>query len=424
MTLPIKSYYSLYLFLFTAPLGVCTIVFGQLDEIILVICTVMSLFFIKWRHLKVSQPLSWIIWLFYLPSFVSLCWSFVLLPFINEPEYYDYVNSTLVFRVLHIVFYLIILIYANELIQNNYSSFLIKCLKVIVCGIVVFLIIFAIWQLLSNLLGIWIPKIKTRGDFYSDSSLGLSRITSLANEPSYFVPFVIDGIIILSYLRKLSLAICLSLILLFSLSFGGIGEAIILCLYYYFFSSTTKKIKILCGLGCMIVFLLLVFPSLFDLIIQIISVRKELHSGFNLNQTSRTIMLVYPVKKWMDFDVISLLIGYGPGSFKFLFYSNPSEALFVTSNNILTDLIYEEGILGVILYIFLLRQFWKEFKLLRGRESIIGRILVIHIFLSSLYRADYVSARYDMLFIILLIFYQLFNRQKKHLNEISKDLLI
>ena len=169
--------------------------------------------------------------------------------------------------------------------------------------------------------------------------------------------------------------------------------------------------------------LIVAFPDLVDIIVQIVLSRKELQAGFDPSQTSRTAMIVYPIEKWSEFDFVSLAIGYGPGSSKYLLEANPSEALFVTSNNIFADLLYEEGLIGVAGLVILFVLFWRNTYSYEKRIKIFVRLFVIHIILSSLYRADYSSARYTALFIILLALHRLFSSKNRSCNPLNLSTL-
>lgn len=410
MAYSLKSDTSLILFLFTASISVCTILFGKLDWIILFGCVFMALPFIKWKNLNPSIQVRWISFLFYLPFLLSLIWSFALIPIINIPEYNNYIKTTFIFRNLHVFLLFILLIYGDQILSRSSNEKLEKYLMVFCWGIIIFLGIFGIWQICGSLFHIWVPTIETRGDLYSARALGISRVTSIADEPSYLVPFLIDAILILFYLKRIILVSLLSIILLFSLSFGGFSESIILISVYFLFSSKSNRLKILCGIIAVFLILILVFPNVFELVVQIVQTRKELQEGFDPSQTSRTAMIIYPISKWEEFDFISLFLGYGPGSSKFLLESNPNEAMFTTSNNIYADLLYEEGILGVVCFIILIIKFWISFKNLPKKQKIGTHLFLIHVVLSSMYRADYSSSRYITIFFIIIIFSRLFHK--------------
>ncbi len=420
MTLSFKPYYGLDFFLFTASLSVCTILFGKMDWIILFMAVFMALPYMGWRHLRLSRPAKWIVSFFYIPFLISFCWSFILLVILNDPVYNEYLRTTFIFRSIHVFLFFILLIYSDQTIvySSNYQSK--KFLSVFAWGVIIILGIFGLWQILGNLVGIWVPNLETRGYLYSARALGISRVTSIADEPSYLAPFLIDAILILIFLGKKKLAIVLVLVLVFSLSFGGFSEILILLLAYLSFSSKKKLVKAISIIVGIYVFLLVFFPNIIELAIFIIQSRAELQEGFDPSQTSRTAMIIYPISKWSEFDIVSIFLGYGPGSSKYLLDANPNEALFTTSNNIFADLIYEEGIIGVLCFIILLTKMWVFFGTFKKSYSILSRLFLIHIILSSLYRADYSGTRYTALFIIILIFCQLFQPSSRLLFNTIK----
>lgn len=404
MAISIKPYYGLDFFLVTAPISVSTIIFGKLDIIILLCSVLLAIGFINWQSYRFSVQLKWIVMLFYGPFLLSFCWSFLLIPFINDQFYYSFVSSDLFSRVFHVLLYLIILLYADGIIRQSTPFLIQKFLYTYACGVLIIFGLFGIWQIMGNILGIWVPDVQTRSTMYFARGLGFGRVTSLADEPSYLAPFLIDAILIFIFLRHNIEAILLSIVLLFSFSFGGLMESIVLISYYFFIASKNSKIKIISVALTVIGIILIIFPQIIEIITTLISSRAELQSGFDPSQTSRTQGLVFPIFKWTEFDFISIFIGHGPASSKYLLNSNPNDALFSTSNNIYVDLLYEEGLIGVFCFIILLCLFWKYSKSFFSRSQVLFRIFLIHIVLSSLYRADYAGARYTVIFIIILAF--------------------
>lgn len=419
----IKPSTGICLFLVTASLSVCTILFGKFDWIILFFCVFLSLPFVRWQHYRPSRLFRYITLLFYIPFLISLCWSFVLISIVNDVAYNNYITSPLIFRTLHVALFYLVLFYSDTLISHKPRNISIHLLSVFVWGVIIFLGLFGLWQILGSLTGVWVPQIETRNALYSARALGINRVTSLADEPSYLVPFLIDAILILLLFKKKKLALLLGFLLVMSLSFGGFMESAVLLSAYVLMSSKATKVKVVALIMTSICIFIIAFPDLVDIIVQIVLSRKELQAGFDPSQTSRTAMIVYPIEKWSEFDFVSLAIGYGPGSSKYLLEANPSEALFVTSNNVFADLLYEEGLIGVAGLVILFVLFWRNTYSYEKRIKIFVRLFVIHIILSSLYRADYSSARYTALFIILLALHRLFSSKNRSCNPLNLSTL-
>lgn len=112
--------------------------------------------------------------------------------------------------------------------------------------------VFGIWQIFHNVLGIWVPTVETRNELYFASFMGLQRVTSLADEPSYLVPFLIDAMLICFYLKRKILSCLFLVVCLFSLSFGGYLELIILCITYVFLTKSFSKLKFLLWGGAIV----------------------------------------------------------------------------------------------------------------------------------------------------------------------------
>ena len=237
--------------------------------------------------------------------------------------------------------------------------------------------------------------------------LGIKRVTSLADEPSYLVPFLIDALLISLFLGWRKIAFVIIAIVLFTLSFGGFMELSILALSYLFLASSKDKMKILSIGIILLLILILFFPQVVDLLIGIVSARAELQSDFDPNDTARTAMIIHPLEKLFEDNMLAILFGNGPSSFKYL-YESDADSLFVTSNNIYADLLYEGGVISFLSLALLFYFIWNLFshkKFALDRRLVVSKLFVIHILLSSFYRADYASERFVVLFIVIEIFY-------------------
>lgn len=149
------------------------------------------------------------------------------------------------------------------------------------------------------------------------------------------------------------------------------------------------------------------FPEIINLVVEIVGSRQELQPGFEMQDSARTSMIVYPITALFRGDILTILFGNGPSSFKYLNASDEN-AIFVTSNNIYADSLYEGGIMSFLCLILLAVYFWKIISSLKVNDSLdklLIKIFLVHIALSSFYRADYASERFIVLLLVVKVFY-------------------
>jgi O-antigen ligase len=117
--------------------------------------------------------------------------------------------------------------------------------------------------------------------------------------------------------------------------------------------------------------------------------------------------------------LFQVLFGMGPGSFKYLnitqYFPDDLHKVYVTSNNLYIDVLYEHGFIGFILSLILMGYFlWYFFKRRNeGKYAQAGFLITLHLSITSLYRADFTSPRFWMLFIILFILIHLLSIKKQ-----------
>lgn len=402
----------IYFFLFTASISVCTITLPSAEYLTIFLSFIMLIPFYR-REMIINKYFKYVFLLFVLPIIISTLFTCVRLGFKNDSYYYDYFTDFLPGRLIHLILFAIILNYIHTYINKNNieKKKLEEILKSYLYGIFIILGIFGIWQILNSLFGIWCPEVQTRGNLYFASDMGINRVTSLADEPSYLVPFIIDGIFIALFLRKRIIPILLLIVLLFSLSFGAYVEIFFLSISYLFLMSRKNRIKIISILFICLIIFIIAFPDIINVVFTIISSREELQSGFEMDDTSRTAMIIYPIKTLLKENFFVFLFGNGPASFKYLETSD-NNCIFATSNNILVDLLYEGGLLSFTLIIALFIFIWGLFS--KSNTShynlTLIKLFLIHVVLSSMYRADYASERFMSILVIIETFYLILNR--------------
>lgn len=414
-----------YLFFFTVPFSVCTNVFTGLGT--LFVFLVFALILVNVRNIQIvycDKYIRYILQLFFLPMFIAIMSSSISLVTLNDSCYYEYYNFLLPTRVMNILLFVVIVLYIYNQI-NKIDIF--ECdnlIKFYSYGIFILLGLFGLWQICHIVFGVWVPPVETRSRLYFASTLGpqLNRVTSFADEPSYLAPFLIDGMILFSYLKKYIISILLLLICLFSFSFGGYMNLLFLAALLFIMMSRKNKIKYLCVGGFIFMMFMILFPDVFGNVLGIIGSRKELSSDFDPTDTSRTTMIVYPWIYLFQGNWISLLFGNGPSSFKYLHLSmkQPNgEEFHTTSNNLYTDIVYEGGLLSFFCILILFYCIWRLLSNIVNRynyrEIFTAKILLFHLVITSLYRGDYVSARFISIILIIGVLYVI-SKQK---NDIS-----
>ncbi len=253
------------------------------------------------------------------------------------------------------------------------------------------------------------------------------RVTGLASEPSYFVMFTIDFIILLLIFNKglvRNILIVMTIILLIlSLSpsgyisfFGAFAGA--------YFLTEIKFIKRL-TLKQIIVMLFLIFLSIFSafylLSIGVLDYIIGRITNPEMLQSARAYMSYMPFVWSSESNMFSFLFGHGVKSYSIIgtaFNVPGGNAVDVTSNNFYVDTFWEAGLIGLlILMSFFIYLFKKIFKSKFGRLQVfIMFFIFFDLFLSGVFRADFASMRY---FIMLYLLYVLLHNDYKTLQRIK-----
>ena len=409
---------AVFIFLFTSCLSICTIYFGNIGYLILPICCLLLLYGGSFQNFTLTSFLKNVLRLFYLPMIVATLWALSKLGFVNDVFYYEYISTNLISRMVHIGLFIIILCGAIQVCMRCSTDILRKLLLSYAWGVFILLGLMGFWQILHQTTGVWCPEIETRSELYFASSLeGMSRITSFADEPSYLAPFLIDAMLVFLFFKRIIPCILLGVLLGFSLSFGGYMEIVVLIIVGFFFLNIKYQIRFAAICLLVVCGILLFFPDLIEIFQMLLESRKELQSGFSMEDTSRTYMLLQVITEFSNSDILSMLIGNGPSSLNYLYNSSCGKMLFVTSNNFFIDILYEGGIISLLCYLSLLyivyKKYMSAFRIYRNLQILIAILFVLNLVLSSTYRADYSSERYVSIFIVLYGFMRLHNPEQQ-----------
>ncbi len=365
-----------------------------------------------------------------LPAIASLIGAAFALISIQSVEYTAYVHHSLLNRLINLSLYTVLVLIVLTYIRRDAQQTNASLLKGYTIGTFL-LTLGGIWQFLHFAIGYPMPLFETRAYVHSVNQdvLFNFRLTSITDEPSFLVPFLMDGLIIgtlimtrKTYALFASLSI---LVLLLTFSISGYVNLVVLGFAVMLLLLTRKTIPkkiiltIIGGLFLLITTFYLLLPQAFTTLFM--PILGRLDGLFDVTHHSRLYMLVFPFIWLFDYSFINTLFGFGPGSYDFLartkFLSHQG-AVSGTSNNVFVDLLFEHGLLGgfLIAAIFLAIAIY----LLKKRNThlyySVALILWIHLSVTSLYRADFASPRFWLIVMIVVGLIEL-AKQKRSLPD-------
>jgi hypothetical protein len=354
----------------------------------------------------------YVIYLFYLCFFSSFAVISFFSIFIYRMPYIEFYPS-IIGRITNITIFFVMFVYIlNKKNHNIFSTN--DMLNAYLAGCYI-LLFFGIWQLLSNLFGVPYPDWSTRSSIHSMDKFKLlpfmtMRITSIAREPAFLMPCLIDAIILIFYnSKKYILIFSLLTIIFFSLSLSGYINIIFILMAMFSFLQQSR-VKIIFGIILTSVALYMgyqlhgVFATVFSRL-----------TPDNLLLSSRFQTIILSIKfMFSDISPFNILFGFGPKGMEYIrrsvfytsgyFQGNPIET---TTHFIFIDFFVEHGIFGIILLIILFSYLLKigkiTYKITKNRLS---QVLCLNLFISSLYTADYASPRFTIIMIFILCLYK------------------
>jgi len=410
------------LFFLTAPFVVSSIFQGFIPNLPTsvvmqtLIASYLALYLLKRKTMVLTKFELTTIFLFIAPVMISILGVFVASILEQNIVYQRYVSSNLLNRVFIVTLNITILVGLLTMTSNWTIEKVLCMIKKYYYGLVIFTLV-GVWQFLHFTFGIPFIDIGSRSYIHSvqGTSLFISqRLTSLAAEPSFLAPLVIDLMILTWLLSKKPIrAFILGLfVLIFSYSGGGYLNLSILVIAYIFGHLKFKGYKVSkkqCLYFFLVSLLVLVFIAQYsNNIYEILyPVLNRTNSIFDIQKSGRMYMFIMPFIWVLRNNIINALFGYGPNSFNYL---NQTETLtngspvHVTSNNLYSDTVFELGYIGLASYItipmLMIKKTWGG--MYRNRYYMIAYMLTVHIFLSSIYRADFMQPRFWVIIFIIL----------------------
>jgi general stress protein CsbA len=285
------------------------------------------------------------------------------------------------------------------------------------------LMIFGMWQAISLYSG-WLPfpfgGLRTHVHSVPAPLRGLvpGRVTSITNEPSFFAPLVLDFLLLAPLIlrgRKLLAALLLGItLLLLTFSGGGylnaflvlLAIATLVVLRVLTKGAIRATSAVLGGLLLMVVLIMLVGPLSGYASI----VTSRLDSAFDLDKHARAYMVFMPFSWAWDSTFINMLFGHGPKSYGLLgqVFVLPSTGapVHVTSNNLFADNFWEHGVFGFVASLLVFAYLLARSALAKNEMTLehwVAYALTVHLAASSLYRADFASARFAVLLLVVVM---------------------
>lgn len=357
--------------------------------------------------------------------FLPMAASFVVVP-LNAVgtgiDYADYATSDLWSRMVNVLVYGVILVGGCTVLLELPEARRTVILRAYLAALGIF-IFFGLWQWANFYLGVPFPNVRSRTHLHSVSasiaSLFPGRLTSLATEPSFLAPLMIDaailGAAVMGPTRRYLLLVLLpaAWVLLFSFSGGGyLNLAVVggFALAVGAFDMVARRRldrRVLAVLGAGAAAVLVLNQPLRQLFVPIVG---RLGVLFDLEAHDRLYMVVMPFRWFLEDGVLAALFGHGPGSYALLrqMYRLPDGGpVHATSNNLFSDTLWEHGALGLamVVALFLVLLVMGLRRRAESRAHMLGALLTVHLATSSIYRSDFMAPRFWVILLSIFVLY-------------------
>ncbi|MGY0616914.1 hypothetical protein [Vibrio sp. FJH11] len=404
------------LFALLAPLSVT-----QWNKIFLVILFFSSLlvftyFFISSTKINLEKY----------PSFVCLSFSSVffisLFSILLSRDYLiaEYLKSVIIGRMFTFFSLMlnifIFLLWASSAKERSLRKFI----KLSLLSALIFIVL-GYWQVIGKFLGI--PFFIETRDWMHGVPSALravfpSRVTSIAEEPNYLSPILMESLILIVFLVRHSLTRLMLLLLTFGivlLSFSGGAYINFILLLGFVFVFTFLK-TVLTGktrishffILVLIVVLVLFLIYIGTILIEFIYYKMSTEAS---GSSSRSQFMISFVQLITESNFTQLIFGHGLGTMSVLdeFGMHSEDYLFRITNNYILDMFWESGALGILMiFSFFMLLFYPCFKY--GFTSVkffIGGLLTFHLLIASTYRSEYLSTHFAWVVFLILCIYKM-----------------
>ncbi|MFT5813057.1 MAG: hypothetical protein ACI9VT_000797 [Psychroserpens sp.] len=239
------------------------------------------------------------------------------------------------------------------------------------------------------------------------------RITSIAEEPSFLAPILVEFLILCFFLierkwLKYSLLAMTLVLLLMTFSGGAYVNislilfiAIVILLWKFPFGRLHLGVLVLV-IACSS-FLVIYGETLIDYVFT--KLTHEASGGSSRGQFTSNLIGLF-----VSADTFSLMFGHGLTSLTYLsdFGMKTEDVIFRISNNMFIDIGWESGLIGVLLTIAMYGVlFTNGMKIQIGKSASLSLslLLVFQLLITSLYRSEYISTHF--IWMLILIFWVL-----------------
>lgn len=360
---------------------------------------------------------------FFVPAIISSIFSFIPLNNIISVEYLNFFKTSMPKRVVYYIAFFILVYFILKSARLFSEKQVIGLVKAYTISLYLIVIV-GFWQLIAFLFDVPFLDISTRSYLHNVSSDTLFnfRLTSFADEPSYLGPVLIDllllGILLFKkkYIYFFVVLIPTLIVLTFSFSFSAYANIALLLgfiLLVGIFSNKTYRKYSLIFIAVALVITLGLFITKNEFFMSFFApILGRFETLFDIQSHSRMYMYVMPIVWLFNQNFLIALFGYGPGAFEFLSDTRilPNRTQFsVSSNNMYIDYLFEHGLIGFIILmvgiIYLLVKLMKH--LFKNQYYFVSTLLFVHLLITSLYRADFVTPRFWGVLIIIFLLIRL-----------------
>ncbi|EEC53955.1 Lipid A core - O-antigen ligase and related enzymes [Bacteroides eggerthii] len=393
------------------------IIAAELFSIPLESCSYYGLFFFTFLYLLICQfrinpnlnrLRRVILILFFTPILWSIFGVLVNSFLIDNIHYSFQVLMTGLPRLINYLLILILFLSFSEMDEKNS----IRNIKWFYFALLVFLF-FGLWQFFHFYFDIPIISFETRDMAHSVVGVGPThRITSIAREPSFFSPLLVELFVLSLFFKELgwnkfllNVVIGVTLFVsVFTLSPSTYMEFFFLFLIMIFRNKIKFSTIIVLGISSIIII------SFFQYLNEFI-----LYRLINVEDSTRFLLIETIIDTMSNMDIFTLLFGIGPKGLSYISeittIDGTGEKVHSSTNNIFADLFVDNGLFGVlfliILFVYLYR---KAFSI---KYSNLPALFFIHLFLCCQYRGNYSSVRFIILVAILIFLISFYKKKEQ-----------
>ncbi|QLE86120.1 hypothetical protein FLM48_14215 [Shewanella sp. Scap07] len=348
----------------------------------------------------------------YLFSFIVSLFAIILT---REQLTGEFVSSVIFGRIFTFVTVIFTMMIINSWLAYADESELIRSLKVAFFTGLLFVLL-GHWQFVGNMLGF--PFfIETRDWMHGVPSAIRSvvpkRLTSIAEEPNYLSPLLIEFLLLSSVLiasskKKLFAYFLGGFVVVFSFS-GGVYVNMMLILIIIGALSLYRSLVSGYLKGKDILFIILallglgILLSVGDILLEFLYYKFQ---GEAAGKSARSQFLSSLGILISQSSFLELLVGHGMATMSVLpeFGLAKEEFLFRITNNFYLDMIWEGGFIGLACIIFFLGYliYFGLKNYLFNKYYELGLLLSLHLSITCLYRSEYLSPHF--LWVVSLIF--------------------